>query len=608
MAATGYRPVRVSAPKPKVERRADGRLLLGHAEPLAPHPPHLGHWLRHWAEAAPARDFLAERDGNGGWRRLGYAEARDKTDRLSAALLAHRLGPERPLAILSGNSIAHALLTFAAIQVGVPVAPLSVAYSTGADKDKLAYLIELLRPGMIFAEETEVFAPALAAIEPGNAAVVHGGADFGALLATPADDTVERAFAAAAAEDLAKILFTSGSTGMPKGVLTPNRMLTSNQAAWRQVHPFLAERPPVLVDWLPWNHCFGGSFVVNLALANGGTLYIDPGKPTPGQFQATLDCLAEVSPTVYLNVPAGIDLLLPALEADAAFREHFFRRLELIFYAGSVLPKPLWERLEAAAGQALGKRVLMVTAYGMTETGPMHTMAVEPAPGPSHVGLPTPDSELLLIPHDGERFEIRCRGVNVMPGYFKRDDLNRQAFDDEGFLITGDAVRWVDPDDAARGLVFLGRIGSNFKLLTGTWVQTDEVRVGAIAAVPQVIRDALVCGADKDEIGLLIFPNLHGCRRLCPGLSADASMGEVVARSEVRQALLAGLGRYNAQFPYRSRRIGRARLLDEPPSIYETEITDKTSLNQRAGIERRQALAESLYATPPPREVIVFES
>jgi feruloyl-CoA synthase len=606
MRVTEHRPVHVTAPNPKVERLDGGRLLLGHAEPLAPHPPHLGHWLRQWAEAAPERSFLAERDGDGGWRRLSYREARDQADRLSAALLAQGLGPERPLAILSGNSIAHALLSFAAIQVGVPVAPLSVAYATGADKDKLAYLIELLRPGMIFAEQAETFAPALAAIDAGGALVIHGDESFEALLATPTDAAVEAAFAATGDEDVAKILFTSGSTGMPKGVVTPNRMLTSNQVAWRQVHPFLGERPPVLVDWLPWNHCFGGSFVVNLALANGGTLYIDPGKPMPGQFQATLDCLAEIAPTVYLNVPAGIDLLLPALETDTGFRDRFFRDLELIFYAGSVLPMPLWERLQAAAVKASGKRVLMVTAYGMTETGPMHTMAVAPAPGPSHVGLPTPGSELLLIPHDGERFELRCRGVNVMPGYFKRDDLNRASFDDEGFLITGDAVRFVDPEEIARGLVFLGRIGSNFKLLTGTWVQTDEVRVGAIAAAPDVIRDALVCGADLEEIGLLIFPNLEGCRRLAAGPD-DLPIADLVARPEVRQRLAEGLSRYNAQYPYRSRHIGRVRILDEPPEIYESEITDKTSLNQHAGLERRRALADSLYQAPPPPAVLVFE-
>ena len=601
-----HRAVNLAPPRPRIERRGDGSLLLAHSENLDSMPPHPGHWLRHWAEAAPERTFLAERDGAGGWRHIDFAATREHVDRLSAALLERGLGPERPLAILSGNSIRHALISLAAIQVGVPVAPLSVAYSMAEDRDKLGYLIELLRPGLIFAEAETGFAPALGAIDTAGATVVHGPAPFEALLEARPGAAVEAAFAAAGPEDVAKILFTSGSTGMPKGVVTPNRMLTSNQVAWRQVHPFLAERPPVMVDWLPWNHCFGGSFVLNLALARGGSLYIDPGKPMPGQFQATLQCLAEVAPTIYLNVPAGIDLLLPALEGDAAFAAHFFRDLELIFYAGSILPKPLWERLEAIAARSLGKPVIITTAYGMTETGPMHTMAVEPAPGPSHVGLPTPGSELLLIPHE-DVYEIRCRGINVTPGYFKRDDLDAEVFDGEGFLITDDAARFVDPETPQRGLVFLGRIGSNFKLLTGSWVQTDAVRVGVIAAAPQVVRDALICGADRKEIGLLIFPNLGGCRWLCPELGGNASPAELAAAPAVRRYLRQGLQQYNAQHPNSSRRIGRVRILTEPPRVYETELTDKTSLNQRAGLQRRRPLVEELYSPSPPDEVIVLE-
>jgi feruloyl-CoA synthase len=593
-------------------RRADGSLLLSTEEPLEPIPPHLGHWLRHWAEAAAERPFLAERDDAGDWCRLGYGEARKQVDRLSAAILARGLGPERPLVVLSGNSIAHALLMLAAIQVGVPVAPLSVAYSEAEDLEKLGYLVDLLQPGMIFAEDGAAFSGPLGAIDTGRAELVHGprpfeglaGTAYETLLADAANDEVEAAFAAVGPDDVAKILFTSGSTGMPKGVVTPNAMLTANQVAWRQVHPFLAERPPVVVDWLPWNHCFGGSFNVNVVLANGGTFYIDPGKPMPGRFEATLACLAEIAPTIYLNVPAGIDLLLPHLEADAGFREHFFQDLELIFYAGSILPAPLWERLEAVSAKACGKPVIITTAYGMTETGPMHTMACEPMPAPSHVGLPIPGSETLLIPRD-DRYELRCRGVNVTPGYFRRDDLNEAAFDAEGFLVTGDAARFVDPDQPARGLVFEGRLANNFKLLTGTWVQTDAVRVAAVAAAPLVIRDALICGHDRDEIGLLIFPNIAGCRELCDGDSAEA--GTLVRREAVRDYLVAALGRHNARFSYRSRRIGRVRVLDEPPSVYEAELTDKTYINQRAGLERRQALAEELYSQAPGHEVIILE-
>ena len=613
MSRSSHRPVHVATPEPNVSRRADGSLLLSVEEPLAATPPHLGHWLRHWNETAPDRPFLAERNAEGGWTEVDYRQARTRVDQLSSALLAHDLGPDRPLVILSGNSIAHALLSFAAIQVGIPVAPLSVAYSMTSDHDKLGYLVELVEPGMIFAEDGPGFTPALRAIDCKDAALVHGrgafdgiaGVAYETLLHARPGDAVEQAFETTGPEDVAKIMFTSGSTGMPKGVITTNLMLTSNQVAWRQVHPFLADQPPVVVDWLPWNHCFGGSYNLNMVLANGGTFHIDPGKPMPDQFGATLACLKEVSPTIYLNVPAGIDLLLPELEADDEFRAHFFRDLELVFYAGSILPKPLWERFEAVSAKACGKPVMITTAYGMTETGPMHTMACEPAPAPSHVGLPTPGSELLLIPID-DRYEIRCRGVNVTPGYFKREDLTAAAFDEEGFLITGDAVRYVDPEAPGRGLIFEGRIANNFKLLTGTWVQTDTIRVAAVAAAPEVVRDAIITGHDQAEIGLLIFPNVEGCRALCSGLPADASLGDIVKRPEVVNYLTARLNRHNMEFARGSRRIGRVQILNEAPEIYESELTDKTYINQRAALDRRRPLVETLYQDEPPAPVIVL--
>ena len=574
MTQTTHKPVHLAPPTLRMEERPDGSLLLSTEEALAPIPPHLGHWLRHCDEAAPARTFLAERgEGGQGWRTLTYQEARQVVDRLSQALLARNLGPERPLVILSGNSARHALLSFAAIQVGIPVAPLSVAYSESDELEKLGYLVELLRPGMIFAEDGPAFTRALLGIETGNAILVHGGQPFDGLSGNAWEDlldaapgaAVEAAFARTGPDDVAKILFTSGSTGMPKGVVTPNAMLTSNQVAWRQIHPFLAETPPVVVDWLPWNHCFGGSFNINLVLANGGSFYIDPGKPMEGQFEATLACLREISPTIYLNVPAGIDLLLPHLEADEAFRDHFFRDLEMMFYAGSILPTPLWDRFEAVSAKACGKPVIITTAYGMTETGPMHTMACEPMPAPSHVGLPVPGSRSLLIPHEN-RYELRCQGTNVTPGYFRREDLNEAAFDDEGFLVTGDAVRFVDPEAPERGLVFEGRLANNFKLLTGTWVRTDEVRVAAVALAPLVVRDALVCGHDRAEIGLLIFPSLAGCRELCGDPAAE--IADLVHRAEVRDHLIQALHEHNARFSYRSRRIGRVQILDEPPTVY----------------------------------------
>lgn len=612
MSVAPYRGVDFAPPEFELEERSDGTLLLRSALPLAEGPPHLGHVLRHWAAATPERTFLAERI-NGGWRRCSYAEARQAVDALSQALLDRGLGAKRPLAILSGNSIEHGLLAQAAMQVGVPVVPVSVAYSQAGDREKLRHIIALVEPGLIYCDVGVAFADALRGLADIDAGLVYGtapppdrpGENIADLLATVPGAEFEVAFQRTGPEDVAKILFTSGSTGMPKGVITPHRMLTSNQMAWRDVHRYLADHPPILVDWLPWNHCYGGSYNFNVVLVNGGTLYIDHGKPMPGQFDETVACLRDVAPTLYLNVPAGYEMLLPYLERDMEFARHFFSRMDAMFYAGSALPEPLWRRMEDVAVAAVGERMIMTTAYGATETGPLHTMALAPAPAPGHVGLPVPGAEVLLLPAD-DHYELRCGGPNVTPGYFRDDERNRAAFDDEGFLITGDAVRFATPGNLADGLIFEGRIANNFKLLSGTWVQTDEVRVGAIAHAP-IIHDALVAGHDRADVGLLIFPDIEECRRLCAGLPADTSIAKLVSDDRVRDALRDGIAGYNERYPYRSRRIGRALILMEPPEIYEAELTDKRSINQREGLRKRDASVEQLYAEVPDADAILFD-
>src|SRR5216683_249509 len=393
------------------------------------------------------------------------------------------------------------------------------------------------------------------------------------------------------------------STGQPKGVVNTQRMLCSNQQSYAQAWPFLEDRPPVILDWLPWNHTFGGNSDFNLILRNGGTLFIDEGRPAPGLIERSVANLREVSPTLYLNVPRGFALILDHLERDGALARNFFRELDLIFYAGAALPQSLWQRIEALSQKTIGRTLTMLSAWGTTETAPMATIVHYPIARAGNIGLPAPGCEIKLVPHD-DKLEIRVRGANVSPGYWQRPDLTAEAFDADGFYRPGDAARLADPADPARGIVFDGRIGENFKLGSGTWVSTGALRIAVIAAGAPVIEDAVIAGHDRDEIALLIFPSLAGCRGLCSHMPVDAPLKMLIAESAVREALSAGLARHNAQAGGSSHRIARALLLDRPASIDQGEITDKGYLNQRAVLANRAALVERLYADPPDAEVI----
>jgi feruloyl-CoA synthase len=403
---------------------------------------------------------------------------------------------------------------------------------------------------------------------------------------------------------VAKILFTSGSTGDPKGVINTQRMLTQNQESLALIWPCLTRRPPVLVDWPPWSHTFGGNHNLNMVLRNGGTLYIDEGKPVPGLIERTVANLKEVSPTIYLNVPRGYAMLLDHLERDAALAENFFRELDIVFYAAAALPQSLWERIERISEKTLGRRVPMIASWGTTETAPMATSVHYPIARAGNVGVPAPGSEIKLVP-SGDRLEVRVRGPNVTPGYFKRPDLTREAFDAEGFYCPGDAMRLEDEGDPARGLIFDGRIAENFKLSTGTWVGVGALRVAAIAACHPVMEDGVLTGHDRDEVGLLVFPSLAGCRSLCPDLPKQAPIAALIAEPAVRAALAQGLKRLKEIGAHSSTRIARALLMAEPPSIDKGEITDKGYLNQRACLAQRRALEERLHAEPPPPEAVL---
>jgi feruloyl-CoA synthase len=567
--------LRLAPPRAALEKRKDGSLLLRSPDALRPAVRCITEWLVEWSRKAPERVFLAERKGEG-WRKLSYLEAYGATRRIGQALLDMGLGPERPLAILSDNGIDHALLALGAMHVGVPVAPISPAYSLmSKDFGKLKYIFALVKPGAVWTSDPQKFAPALAAVGAASLSIDK-------LLETNPGSTLEREFAKIRPASLAKILFTSGSTGMPKGVINTHGMLCANQQQMAQAWPFLEDRPPVVVDWLPWNHTFGGNHNFHLVLRNGGTLYIDGGKPMPGLVEATARNLKEVAPTLYFNVPRGFDLLLPFLEGDAELRRNFFRDLDVLFYAAAALPQNLWDRLKALSRKEDRPGLAMLSAWGSTETSPLATSVHFHMERPGVIGLPVAGCELKLVPSAG-KLEVRVRGPNVTPGYYRRDDLTAAAFDEEGFYRIGDAVKFADPLDPAKGIVFDGRVAEDFKLTTGTWVHVGAVRMALIAAGNPLIQDAVITGHDRDEIGALLF--------LSPA-AKDLSKEVLEGRLS---SVLDGLKKDSTGT---STCPSRLMVMAEPPSIDANEITDKGYMNQRAVLERRAALVEKLHASP----------
>jgi feruloyl-CoA synthase len=578
--------LRLAPARMEVERRADGAILL--RSPLAPRARAraVGEWLLHWAREAPERTFLAERQGDD-WKKISYREALALVRRLGQGLLERGLDSSRPVAILSDNSLDHALLALGAMHVGVPVAPVSPAYSLmSKDFAKLRGIFELLRPGLVWTADPDKFAPALAAVAARATPVSD-------LLARSPGFEVDRAFERVGPDTVAKILFTSGSTGTPKGVINTHRMLTVNQEQYALVWPFLEDRPPVIVDWLPWNHTFGGNSNFFMMLRNGGTLWIDAGKPAPGLFETSVRNLKEIAPTIYFNVPRGFDLLLPHLEHDAALRANFFRNLDWMVYAGAALPQNLWERMQALATAERGAPLPLISAWGSTETAPLATCVHYEVDCAGIIGLPVPGCELKLVPSAG-KLEVRVKGPNVTPGYYGREDLTRAAFDEEGYYRIGDALKFADPARHESGLAFDGRIAEDFKLSTGTWVHVGATRVKLIAAGDPLIQDAVITGHGRDEVGALVF------------LNAAAVKAKGLDDAQLREHLRAAMRRLAAESgPGSSTHPARALVAGEPLSIDANEITDKGYINQRAVLERRAGLVELLHAEAPPPEVIL---
>jgi feruloyl-CoA synthase len=543
---------------------------------------------------------------------LTYADTLEGARRIGQALLDRGLSAERPLAILSGNDLEHALLALGAQHVGVPYAPISPAYSLVSNEfGKLREIIDLITPGLVFAASGSAYWAALEAAVPPDTEVAvmadpppgRAATPFADLLVTVPTGAVERAAAGVGPDTIAKFLFTSGSTGLPKAVINTQRMLCSNQAMIATMLAFLQDEPPVMVDWLPWHHTAGGNHDIGLVLYNGGSLFIDDGRPTAAEIGATVRNLREIATTFYVNVPKGFEALLPSLESDAELRARFFSRLKLMFYAGAHLAQHVWEALQRLALEATGERILMLTGLGATETAPFAFMPGKEVSRAGEVGLPAPGIELKLVPLGGQRFDVRLKGPNVTPGYWRQQELTAEAFDEEGFWRLGDALCFVDPAAPGKGFAFEGRIAEDFKLSTGTWVQVGELRRKVIAHFAPLLRDAVIAGHDRDEVTVLLVPDLEACRGLCG--DATASDRRVLRSASLRRRLQEQLDDLARRATGSSNRVARALLLVEPLSLDTNEVTDKGSINQHAVLARRARLVAELYTKPYSASVIV---
>lgn len=605
-------PLRKAALGPQdviVEKRADGCLLLRSPQPLGPYPAKITERLVYWAGQTPDAVLFAQRDKSGGWRKVTYSQALQQARAIGQALLDRNLSAERPIAILSGNDIEHALLGLGALYAGIPYAPISPAYSlVSSDLGRLRSIIELITPGLVFAADGAAFARAIETVVPADAAIVvsrnpAGRATlFEDLTATPTA-AIDAAHDAIGPDTIAKFLFTSGSTGVPKCVINTQRMWCANQVMLRQALAFMAEEPPVIVDWAPWHHTAGGNHDVGLVLFNGGTFYIDDGKPMPGAIEETVRNLREIAPTWYFNVPKGFEALLPYLRDDAALREKFCSRVKMLWFAGAALAQHVFEEIQALAVQACGERILFSTGFGSTETAPFALARTWPTDNATNMGLPGAGLELKLVPNEG-KLEARVRGPNITPGYWRQPDYTANAFDDEGFYKLGDAFKFADPADPKQGLLFDGRIAENFKLATGTWVHVGPMRGQFVDAFAPYVRDAVIAGEGRDDVAVLVFPNIDACRALCPGLAADAAPDAVVGDARVRAHFTALLEKMARSSTGSSTKICRALLMAEPPSLDKAEMTDKGSINQRAVLGNRAALVEEMYAAAPSPRVI----
>ena len=610
-AAPRYRALDFKVKRVVLRQGAPGVQYLHSDMPLGGYPPRMTDRLLHWAEHAPERSFMAQRirlpgGGTGDWQRISYAQALAHARSIGQALLDRGLSAERPVAILSENDLDHAMLALGCLYAGVPFCSVSPAYSiVSQDFEKLRHVLQTLTPGLVFARDASRYAKAIAAAVPAGTEVVYAQADgapagftlFSDLLATPATPAVDAAMQTTGPDTITKFLFTSGSTKLPKAVINTQRMWCANQQQVLQAMPGIEGEPPVLVDWLPWNHTFGGNKNVGMTLYNGGTLYIDDGKPTPAGIAETLRNLREIAPTLYFNVPTGFEYIAQAMQEDEVLRSMLLSKVRMFFYAGAALSQSIWDSLHRTQEAHCGERIVMGTGLGMTESAPFALFVTGPDVRTGDLGVPAPGLEIKLVEVEGKT-ECRYRGPNVTPGYWRAPEATAEAFDEEGFFCTGDAVQWIDPQDIHKGLRFDGRIAEDFKLATGTFVNVGPLRARIIHAGAPYVQDAVLTGINLKEVGALIF-GTGACRSLS-GLGEAASLQEVMHSAPVQAKFQQIINELAANATGSANRIARAVLMTEPPSIDKGEITDKGSINQRAVLKHRAELAEALHADRLP--------
>lgn len=579
--------------------RADGAIHFRLAQPLGQSPDKLTQKLIDWAALQPEKPFLARRNSSGAWQHITYAAMLAKVRSVGQYLLNQQFAPNETIVILSENTLEHAILALAALHVGIPYSPVSPPYSLiSQDFGKLRHCLELMTPKLIFAQNARLYQQALALAKQWfpEAMIVTAEEtteiDFTALLQTHASAAVEGAFDKVCANTVAKVLFTSGSTGQPKGVINTQQMWCTNLQQITQVFPFLSATPPVFIDWLPWNHTFGGNHNFGLALYNGGTLYIDDGKPTPQGIETTIQNLREISPTAYFNVPKGFEMLIPYFEREPTLRHTFFQNLNMLFYAGASLAQPVWNRLEELAIETVGEKIPIITGLGCTESGPSAMFANWGGAFSGLLGVPVAGMDVKLVP-DGDKLEARYKAPNVTCGYWRNEEATLKAFDEEGYYKTGDAVRFLDDSCPDKGLVFDGRIAEDFKLSTGTWVNVGVLKAKIVSAGSPIIQDVVLAGLDQEFIGAILFLNADACRKLAGTATADNR--EVFLHERVTAFLNDFLRRFNESATGSANRLGKIVVALEPPSIDLGEITDKGSLNQRIVLRHRAHLVEELY-------------
>ena len=605
MSSPKFRPLTFGVRRVALRDGVKGVHYLHAEQQLKDFPVRMADRLQHWGQTAPERTFMARRvklaDGStGDWRHVSYAQAWATARNIAQGLINRGLSAEKPVVILSENDLEHALLALGCLVAGVPFVPTSPPYSLiSQDFDKLKHVLRTVTPGMVFAAD-ERYARAIEATVASDCEVLmttgsvmgRGVTAFADLAATPATAQVDAAMQATGPDTIAKFLFTSGSTKMPKAVINTNRMWCANQQQMAQSMPVLAEEPLVLIDWLPWNHTFGGNHNFGMVVFHGGTLYIDDGKPTPALINETLRNLREIAPTVYFNVPTGFEAIANAMKTDDALRAKLLSRVKMFFYAGAALAQPIWDSLYESQEREIGERIVMTTGLGMTESGPFGIFVTNPNVRAGDLGVPTPGLELKLVA-SGDKTEVRYRGPNITPGYWRAQVETSEAFDDEGFFCTGDAVKWIDETDIHLGLKFDGRIAEDFKLATGTFVSVGPLRGKIIAAGAPYIQDVVLTGINLKEVGAMVFPT-QAVRPLS-GLGGDAPLADVLNSPAVLTKFQDILDELAKTATGSANRIARMCLLSEPPTIDRGEITDKGSINQRAVLAHRAETVAALH-------------